>query len=113
MPHIEYPAPPEWSRDILTVGVTGTNGKTTTPLYVAAALATLGRPVANVTTLGHALDREPLELAPEYESFIATLSRAYERGGRFAAIELTSEALASGFMRAWQCRIGVFTNLSH
>jgi UDP-N-acetylmuramoyl-L-alanyl-D-glutamate--2,6-diaminopimelate ligase len=110
---IEYPAPPAWSKELLTIGVTGTNGKTTTTLYAAAALAALGRPVASVTTLGHTLDAETLPLEPDYDGFIQTLERAHARGGRYAAIELTSEALASGFMRAWPCRIGVFTNLSH
>jgi UDP-N-acetylmuramoyl-L-alanyl-D-glutamate--2,6-diaminopimelate ligase len=37
----------------------------------------------------------------------------FERGGRHAAVELTSEALAQGFARAWPCRVGVFTNLTH
>src|SRR4051812_6443678 len=36
-----------------------------------------------------------------------------DRGGKYAAIELTSEALAQGFARAWPCQIGVFTNLTH
>ncbi len=110
---LDYPPPPDWSRDISTIGVTGTNGKTTTTLFVAAALATLGRPVANITTLGHALDTELLDLEPEYESFLETMRCGHEKGGRFAAIELTSEALGSGFMAAWPCKIGVFTNLSH
>src|SRR5262245_62675531 len=36
-----------------------------------------------------------------------------DRGGRAAAIELTSEALAFGFATAWPVRVGVFTNLTH
>jgi UDP-N-acetylmuramoyl-L-alanyl-D-glutamate--2,6-diaminopimelate ligase len=110
---IDYPPPPDFWRDFSTVGVTGTNGKTTTTLYVAAALSVLGRPVANVTTLGHALDTEPLDVEIDYDGFIEMLRRCHERGGRHAAIECTSEALASGFMRAWPCQISVFTNLSH
>ncbi|HVK65181.1 MAG TPA: hypothetical protein VM694_11940, partial [Polyangium sp.] len=34
-----FPPPPRWSRRITTVGVTGTNGKTTTTTFLAAALA--------------------------------------------------------------------------
>lgn len=110
---IDYPPPPDFWRDFSTVGVTGTNGKTTTTLYVAAALSVLGRPVANVTTLGHALDTEPVDVEIDYDGFIEMLRRCHERGGRHAAIECTSEALASGFTRAWPCQISVFTNLSH
>lgn len=110
---IDYPPPPDFWRDFSTVGITGTNGKTTTTLYVASALSVLGRPVANVTTLAHALDTEVLDVDVDYDGFIETLRRCHERGGRYAAIECTSEALASGFMRAWPCQIAVFTNLSH
>lgn len=110
---IDYPPPPDFWRDFSTVGITGTNGKTTTTLYVAAALSVLGRPVANVTTLAHALDTESIDVDVDYDGFIETLRRCHERGGRHAAIECTSEALASGFMQAWPCQIGVFTNLSH
>jgi len=37
----------------------------------------------------------------------------FDQGGTHAAIELTSEALAYGFIRAWPCKVGVFTNLTH
>jgi UDP-N-acetylmuramyl pentapeptide synthase len=40
------PTPPAWNQQLFTVGVTGTNGKTTTTAWVAAALAALGRPIA-------------------------------------------------------------------
>src|SRR5688572_20170023 len=113
MAAIEYPPPPEWARDFVTVGVTGTNGKTTTTLYVVAALSVLGRPVPNVTTLGHALDTEPVDVEVDYDGFLETMKRGHARGGRHAVIECTSEALAKGFMRAWPCQIAVFTNLSH
>jgi len=35
-----------------------------------------------------------------------------DRGGRFAAAEMTSEALALGFAKAWPCQVAVFTNLT-
>jgi UDP-N-acetylmuramoyl-L-alanyl-D-glutamate--2,6-diaminopimelate ligase len=41
------------------------------------------------------------------------MSECRARGGRLAAIELTSEALARGFAQSWPCRVGVFTNLTH
>ena len=110
------PNPPPWAANLLTVGVTGTNGKTTTTAWVAAALRTLsakGAPVARATTVGFFLDDAPCELAASYEGFVEGMRRAFDRGGRYAAIELTSEALARGFARAWPCRVGVFTNLTH
>jgi len=98
---------------LFTVGVTGTNGKTSTTRWMAACLGRLARPVAQTTTLGPFLDDEPFACSRDWEGFLATMRAAAERGGRYAAIELTSEALARGFARVWPCRVGVFTNLSH
>jgi UDP-N-acetylmuramoyl-L-alanyl-D-glutamate--2,6-diaminopimelate ligase len=95
------------------VGVTGTNGKTSTTRWTAACLARSARPVAQTTTLGSFLDDEPFAATRDFDGFLATMRAAVDRGGRFAAIELTSEALARGFARAWPCHIGVFTNLTH
>lgn len=106
------PSPAEWSRSLHTVGVTGTNGKTSTTRWTAACLGRLARPVAQTTTLGSYLDDTPFESSRDFEGFLATMRAALDRGGRFAAIELTSEALARGFARAWPCTVGVFTNLT-
>jgi UDP-N-acetylmuramoyl-L-alanyl-D-glutamate--2,6-diaminopimelate ligase len=104
---------PKWSQQLTTVGITGTNGKTSTTRWIAACLGEVVRPVAQVTTLGSFLDDMPFEAAPDFGGFLATMRAAIDRGGRFAAIELTSEALARGFAREWPCGIGVFTNLTH
>jgi UDP-N-acetylmuramoyl-L-alanyl-D-glutamate--2,6-diaminopimelate ligase len=95
------------------VGVTGTNGKTTTTSWIAHALRRMGTPVGRVTTLGFFIDDEPIGVAPTYDGFLQGMSRLHERGGRFAALELTSESLSAGFARAWPCDVGVFTNLTH
>lgn len=109
-----YPPPPGWSRALPTVGVTGTNGKTTTTAWVAAALrAGTGAPVVRATTVGVFVDDEPLDVAATYDGFLAAMRAGVERGGRAAAIELTSEALAAGFATAWPVTVGVFTNLTH
>lgn len=109
---IEVPDPPPWADELTSVGVTGTNGKTSTTLWLAAMLATLGRPVAVATTLGYALDDEPFAAEKDFGGFLATMRAALARGGAYAALEMTSEALAMGFARAWPARVGVFTNLS-
>ena len=40
------------------------------------------------------------------------MRRCVDEGGRFAAVELTSEALVRGFGKAWPVEVGVFTNLT-
>jgi UDP-N-acetylmuramoyl-L-alanyl-D-glutamate--2,6-diaminopimelate ligase len=110
---VRVPAPPPWHDRLLSVGVTGTNGKTTTTAWIAAALRGRGGPVVRATTVGFFLDDEPLRVEKSYEGFLGAMRACVDRGGAFAAIELTSEALAQGFARAWPCRVGVFTNLTH
>ena len=107
------PPPPAWAKSLFSVGVTGTNGKTSTTGFIAGLLGLMARPVAKVTTLGCFLDDERLDVPAHYDGFLQTLERCLRAGGRYAALELTSEALALGFAKAWPCRVGVFTNLSH
>jgi len=97
-----------------TVGVTGTNGKTTTTTFIAAALARIARPVARVTTVGlHLDDQAVTDLPASHEGFLQLMRRAESLGGQFAAVEYTSESLARGYARSWPAEIGVFTNLTH
>ncbi|MBI5534065.1 MAG: UDP-N-acetylmuramyl-tripeptide synthetase [Deltaproteobacteria bacterium] len=107
-----FPPPPDWSTRLRTLGVTGTNGKTSTTAFLAAALRTIARPVLRNTTVGAFLDDEPLDVPATYDGFLEGMRTCLDRGGTFAAIELTSEALALGFAKAWPCSIGVFTNLT-
>lgn len=113
-PH-RLPEAPDWARDLFTVGVTGTNGKTTTTTYVAAALAAGGAPAVGITSLstfvdlgGGALER--LATSGDYDGFLEAMRVGRARGATRAAIELTSEALAAGFARAWPCSVGVLTS---
>jgi UDP-N-acetylmuramoyl-L-alanyl-D-glutamate--2,6-diaminopimelate ligase len=79
---------------------------------IASLLELLQRPVARTTTLGYFLDEVQQEVPAHYDGFIETMRRCLDGGGGYAALELTSEALARGFARAWPCRVGVFTNLT-
>jgi UDP-N-acetylmuramoyl-L-alanyl-D-glutamate--2,6-diaminopimelate ligase len=113
MPHVRPPpAPPPWADSLFTIGVTGTNGKTSTTAMIAALLGEIARPVARVTTVGSFLDDEQLAVPAHYAGFLETMRRCVAAGGRYAAIEFTSEALALGFAKSWPCRVAAFTNLT-
>ncbi|MDC3955827.1 Mur ligase family protein [Polyangium jinanense] len=107
-----FPPPPRFSRRMTTAGVTGTNGKTTTTTFLAAALACLARPVLRVTTLGAFLDDAKLPFPATHDDFLEAMRHGYEKGARYAAVEATSEALALGFAKAWPISLAVFTNLT-
>jgi UDP-N-acetylmuramoyl-L-alanyl-D-glutamate--2,6-diaminopimelate ligase len=95
-----------------TVGVTGTNGKTTTTTMIGAVVAAAGEPDARLTTLGAWVCGEAIAAADKTEEFLATVERAVERGVRTLALEVTSKALMAGHARRWPAHVGVFTNLT-
>jgi UDP-N-acetylmuramoyl-L-alanyl-D-glutamate--2,6-diaminopimelate ligase len=110
-PH--FPEPPTWVAELTSVGVTGTNGKTSTTRLLAAALGSIARPALEVTTVGTALGGAELAVAKSYQGTLAAVRTALDRGARFAALEVTSEVLALGFAQRWPFHAGVFTNLTH
>lgn len=107
------PPPFPWARQFTTVGVTGTNGKTSTTRLVAAALEGPSRPVLSETTIGYEFRGEPVKVPRTLQGFYGALARAARLGARHAAIETTSQALGRGYAKLWRFDVGVFTNLSH
>ena len=97
------------------IGVTGTNGKTTTAYLVDSILRAAGCEVGLLGTIGHRLVRETRPAAnttPEsldLQSFLADVVRA---GGTHAVLEASSHALAMD--RLWGCpfAVAIFTNLT-
>jgi UDP-N-acetylmuramoyl-L-alanyl-D-glutamate--2,6-diaminopimelate ligase len=87
------------------VGVTGTNGKTTTVTLVAHVLGALGRPTEVVGTLTGA------RTTPEAPELQALLRDAVDRGRRAVAMEVSSHALAQHRVDGVQFDVVAFTNL--
>lgn len=109
-----YPPAPRWARDIASVGVTGTNGKSSTTRFVWAGLgADAAGPVARVTTVDSAIGDDIRTPPEDHGVFLELMRTLHERGGRRAAVEATSATLGLGFARAWPFRVGVFTNLGN
>jgi UDP-N-acetylmuramoyl-L-alanyl-D-glutamate--2,6-diaminopimelate ligase len=95
-----------------TVGVTGTNGKTTTTSMVAAIVAAAGERSARITTVGAWVDSERMSGANLVDEFLITVERAVACGVKTIAVEMTSKALAAGVAQKWRPDVGVFTNLT-
>lgn len=92
--------------------MTGTNGKTTTTTYLAAALSRSSTPIPRITTVGFFVGDEQQRAEPGFDTLVRTLKTGLDRGARHAALEWSSEALALGMIQFWPCRVGVFTNLT-
>ncbi len=89
-----------------TVGVTGTNGKTTTTFFLRSVFEEHGWPTTVIGTLGG--PRTTPE-APDLQRVLAEARDAH----RFAvAIEVTSHALAQHRLDGYRHDVAVFTNLS-
>jgi UDP-N-acetylmuramoyl-L-alanyl-D-glutamate--2,6-diaminopimelate ligase len=97
---------------MFTIGVTGTNGKTSTTHLITAALQSAGRATLRIGTVGVALDDEPIKRGKTFADFLATMQFAASRGCAHAVVETTSQGLAQGYARHWRFDLGVFTNLS-
>lgn len=103
------------SADMLMVGVTGTNGKTSTVQILAQAWESLGITSATVGTLGAGLrgELEPLPLTtPQLIDFHRLIAEFRDAGATAVASELSSHALAQGRVDGCEFDIAAFTNLT-
>lgn len=104
-------APFAWAERLTTVGVTGTNGKTSTTHMIGAVFGQEG-PALTVGTVGYFFGGAPLDVPRTAQGFLASQWHLHQAGGRRSAVECTSQALAQGYARTWRFDVGVFTNLS-
>jgi UDP-N-acetylmuramoyl-L-alanyl-D-glutamate--2,6-diaminopimelate ligase len=106
------PAAFPWAEAFSTVGVTGTNGKTSTSHFIAAILHAASKNVVCQSTLGYFFDGEEAPIERSERGFFEALARANDGGCRHAVVEVTSKALSQGYARKWRFDHGVFTNLT-
>jgi UDP-N-acetylmuramoyl-L-alanyl-D-glutamate--2,6-diaminopimelate ligase len=93
------------SRRLDVVGVTGTNGKTTTTWLLRAILEAAGRPTGMIGTLAGALT------TPESTDLQAELAGMAAQGKAAVAMEVSSHALAQARVESIRFSVAVFTNL--
>ena len=105
----------EPTRELRVVGITGTNGKTTTAYLVRALLEEAGVRCGLLGTVTSVVGgrEEPVErTTPEAVDLQRTFRRMLEAGDRACAIEVSSHALELGRARGIDFACRVFTNLS-
>jgi UDP-N-acetylmuramoyl-L-alanyl-D-glutamate--2,6-diaminopimelate ligase len=105
---------PSW--EMKTVGVTGTNGKTSSTHWIAQALTAVNIPCGLVGTLGAGLmgALEPTGFTtPTPIELQAGLMSLKKLGAQAVALEVSSHGLAQGRVDGVHFDIAVFTNLSH
>jgi UDP-N-acetylmuramoyl-L-alanyl-D-glutamate--2,6-diaminopimelate ligase len=106
------------SRELTLVGITGTDGKTTTSFLAEAALEAAGLSSGLLTTaglrIGAVRSANPEHVTTPEAPRLQQMLRAMVRAGNAAAIvETTSHGLALERVGGIAFDIGIFTNLSH
>ena len=103
------------SRSLLTVGITGTSGKTSTSYFVDAVLQAAGHRVARFGTIDYRIGDEVLpaeQTTPEAAVLQSLLRRSVDAGCTAAVMEVSSHALELRRVGEVDFDVGIFTNLS-
>jgi UDP-N-acetylmuramoyl-L-alanyl-D-glutamate--2,6-diaminopimelate ligase len=106
------------SRDMIVIGVTGTDGKTTTTTMIHQMLLSAGRTAGSMSTVdirfGDAVDpNDSRQTTLEALEIQAQLARMREAGLKYAVIETSSHGLALQRVVGVDYDVAVFTNIAH
>lgn len=97
------------------IGVTGTNGKTTTTHLIEFFLHKTGKPTALLGTLyarWPGYQKTATHTTPFAPDLQAQLAQALQAGSEYVVMEVSSHALAQKRVRGCQFDVAVFTNLT-
>jgi UDP-N-acetylmuramoyl-L-alanyl-D-glutamate--2,6-diaminopimelate ligase len=106
------------SRDMVVIGVTGTDGKTTTTTMIHQMLLSAGRRVGSMNTvdirLGDVVDpNDSRQTTLEALEVQEQLARMRDAGVKYAVIETSSHGLALQRVVGVDYDVAVFTNIAH
>lgn len=100
---------------LTTVGVTGTNGKTTTTHLVEAVCQEAGWRTGLIGTIQNRIDTEPITTShttPESKDLQELLARMVHAGVQVVSLEVSSHALELERVTGCEFDVTVFTNLT-
>ncbi len=106
------------SRKLRVIGITGTDGKTTTCTLAASILSAAGHKVGTITTVAATIGEQEIDTgfhtttpdAPDIQRYLAQMVDA---GMEYAVIEATSHGLAQHRLDAVEFDIAAVTNITH
>jgi len=105
------------SRGMKIIGVTGTDGKTTTANLIYHILHEYGEKAAVISSVGAVVDGEKFDLAfhvttPGRFAVQSYIKRAKKAGIKYIVLEITSHALDQHRVHGIHIDIGVVTNIT-
>ena len=101
-------------RRLKLIGITGTNGKTTTAQYIRFLLEQTGRTCAVIGTLGADTGEGAQDTGyttPEADVFFSALAGAVKNGVEYCVCEVSSQALAQYRVDGARFTLGIVTNI--
>lgn len=105
----------EMIKDVKIIGVTGTNGKTTTSYLIYKLFNLLGHKTAYIGTLGfyiNDLEKDLINTTPDIWDIFEMLNTAYKKGYRYLVMEVSSQGLALNRVDGLLFDYVLFTNLT-
>lgn len=102
-------------KDVKIIGITGTNGKTTTAFLLYKALRLLGKKAAYIGTIGFYIDEKVMPLSntcPDIWDLYDLFMQAKEAGCEYIIQEVSSHALAYPRIEGYEFDYALFTNLT-
>ncbi len=102
------------TRNMAVIGVTGTNGKTSTTQYIAQALRALQLPCGVIGTLGYGMGEliSTVHTTPDVITLNRYCSQFKNEGARAVAMEVSSHALEQKRIAGLHLHMGILTNLT-
>ena len=103
------------ARKLITIGLTGTKGKTTTTYMIKSVLEMAGKKVGLIGTIGALIGDEKLpskNTTPESYELHRMFAAMVEAGCEYVVMEVSSQGLKLGRTAGIEFDYGVFTNLS-
>lgn len=105
----------EPSKELSLVGITGTNGKTTTSYIIRSILKAWGKKVGLLGTINYVIDKKVLKASnttPESLDLQGYLREMVDAGVEYALLEVSSHALSLRRVENCTFKVAVFTNFS-
>ncbi len=104
------------SKKLKLIGITGTNGKTTTATLVHRSLKQYHKNAGLISTIGNFIGDQVLETihtTPDALTLNALLHRMVEEHCEYAVMEVSSHAIHQNRIAGLRFHVAVFTNLTH
>ncbi len=104
------------SEELILVGVTGTNGKTTTVTLLYNLFHTLGYPCGLISTVRNMIGNTEINAThttPDALSLNKLLREMVDSGCKYCFMEVSSHAVVQHRVSGLSYKVGVFTNISH